>query len=268
MSFDDFETSISGGQAVRLYQLDRSVTVVWRYTNADRAITWGGHVYAPLAISDDGIRISGQATADKLTLTLPALAPVAQLFRGTPPSEEIFLTVYDYDAGAADGEVVWIGSITSVTWPRHDTAEINCGSLSASMQREGLRLRYERNCPHSVYDSECGLQKADWAVPVTVTALDGRAVHVTGAGALDQFQDGAVEWPRDGTVELRGIERAGDGLALFGGTGGLQVGQAVALYPGCDGSRATCNGRFNNIDNHGGFPHMPGKSIFDGERLW
>ena len=90
MSFDDFDTSISSGQSARLYQFDRSATVVWRYTSADRALQFDGHEWLPLPISDDGIRLTGEASADTMKVTLPGSEPVAQLFRGAPPSEEIF----------------------------------------------------------------------------------------------------------------------------------------------------------------------------------
>ena len=270
MSFNDFETSTSEGQSARLYQFDRSATVVWRYTSADRSIKFDGHNWSPLPISDDGIRMTGEASADTVRVTLPASAAVAQLFRSTPPSEEIFLTVYDYDATAADAEVCWVGSVSSVAFPRAGQAELVCDSLSASMQRSGLRLRYERSCPHSVYDDSCRAAKALHATPVVVTELNGTHIwfgtsNITDIGA---FCYGAAEWHVDGTTEMRGIEVAnGTRAQLIGGTDGLAIGDTVTLYPGCDGLRSTCNDRFNNLPNHGGFPHMPGESIY-GKRLW
>lgn len=270
MSFNDYETSISAGQSARLYQFDRSATVVWRYTSADRKLQFDGHDWLPLPISDDGIRMTGEASADTLRVTLPASVPVAQLFRSTPPSEEIFLTVRDYDAAAADAEVCWVGSVSSATFPKQGEAELVCDSLSASMQREGLSLSYERSCPHSVYDDSCGVNKALHAFVVHVTQLTGTHIWFDGAGIPDVsvFSYGAAEWHVDGTTELRGIEVAsGSHAELIGGTYGLAIGDAVTLYPGCDGLRSTCNDRFNNLLNHGGFPHMPGESIY-GKRLW
>lgn len=274
MSYDDLDTSISNSQPVALYQFDRSATVIWRYTSADRSVHYDGHEWLPLAISDDGRRMTGEVSADKLKITVPADTPVAQLFRGTPPSDEIFLTVRDFDAGADEAEVAWVGSVSSVSWPRLDTAELSCDSLSASMRREGLRLRYERACPHSVYDYECGVQRTDHGLAVTITALDGAGIRIApvAPGALPDitiYSYGAVEWPVDGTTELRGLDSAaGDRLVLLGGTAGLAVGDTVTIYPGCDGTRATCDSRFGNLLNHGGFPHMPGESLFGGKRWW
>lgn len=270
MSFNDFETSISAGQSARLYQFDRSARVVWRYTSADRVIQFDGHDWLPMPISDDGMRMTGEASADTLRVMLPASVPVAQLFRSTPPSEEIFLTVRDYEVTAADAEVCWVGSISSVIFPKSGEAELVCDSLSASMQRDGLRLRYERSCPHSVYDGSCGVAKALHATAVQVTQLTGTHIQFDVAGIPDisVFSYGAAEWQVDGTAEMRGIEVAtGAQVELIGGTYGLAIGDTVTLYPGCDGLRTTCNDRFDNLLNHGGFSHMPGESIY-GKRLW
>jgi len=203
-------------------------------------------------------------------VTLPAAQPVAQLFRSTPPSEEIFLTVRDYDATEADAEVCWVGSVSSVVFAKPGQAELVCDSLSASMRRDGLRLRYERSCPHSAYDDSCGVDKTLHAFVVHVTHLTGTHIGFDAAGIPDisVFSYGAAEWQVDGTTEMRGIEVASGAQAeLIGGTYGLASGDSVTLYPGCDGLRSTCNDRFNNLLNHGGFPHMPGESIY-GKRLW
>lgn len=271
MTYREADTSVSDAQPVRLYQLDRSATVVWRYTSADREIQFNGQAWSPVAISDDGIRLTGEASADVLSLTLPAKLPVAQLYRSVPPSDEIFLTIYDYDATAMAAKVAWIGSVNSVSWPRVDTAKLACLTLSASMKRDGLRLRYERACPHSVYDDECGANKAQFSVSATVVALDGSSVQVALSKPVDAsiFAYGAICWAVDGSYEFRGIEGLnGTRMNVVGGTDGLEVDQAVEVFPGCDGTRQTCLDRFANLLNHGGFPHMPGKSIYSGERLW
>lgn len=338
MSYIDAERSIAAARHARLYQIERSTTTVWRYTSADRAITWGGYTWEPLAISDDGVRMTGEASADEIKITLPYSTPVVQLYRVVPPSEEVFVTIYDYDAGEADALVAWVGSISAMIAGEPGSATLACDSLSTSMRRDGLRLKYERACPHSVYDHMCGVNKALYAMPVKVTAMDGVSITVarndgtdvtiddvgvnqiqvtapdpdwdggrvewdtetrtitavdTGTGwitlsgstgtlaasdtvritkplpAASFYDYGAAEWPVDGTTEMRGIDSStgAASMRLIGGTYGLAVNDEITLYPGCDGTRAMCDGRFNNLLNHGGFPHMPGESIY-GKRLW
>ena len=48
-----------------------------------------------------------------------------------------------------------------------------------------------------------------------------------------------------------------------------EVARLTILYPvtlvaGCDHSMAVCAGRFDKLDNYGGFPFIPPKNPFDG----
>lgn len=269
MSFTARELSLYNGMPLRLYLFERGAMHRWAYTSADREILWQGNRYAAKAITDDGIRMTGQASADTLKITGPAdLAPAA-LYRAAPPGDEVFLTIRDYHYGEADvpasAQVAWIGSISAVRWPQRDRCEIVCDSLSASMQRTGLRLTYERSCPHTLYDTACGVNRDLYKTTATITALDGARITCALAdGSI--YAGGYVEWDTAGGArDRRGIEAATGGvLTLLGGTFGLRLGQAITLYQGCDQSSATCSGRFGNMDNYGGYRHMPGKSPFDG----
>jgi hypothetical protein len=41
----------------------------------------------------------------------------------------------------------------------------------------------------------------------------------------------------------------------------------VKIYPGCDRTKETCNDKFSNILNYGGFAWIPAKSPFDGSSI-
>lgn len=275
MTFDSRERSLATAQPVRLYQFARG-TLRWSYCSADRAITFQGTTYKATPISDDGVRLTGETSADVLTITAPASLEVAQLFRGAPPSAEISVTVRDYHYGEADAaasaRVAWVGSISGVRWPQADRSAIACESLAASMQRPGLRLTWERTCPHTIYDRRCGVDRNAFAVAAAVQALTGAAIS-SGAFAArpdGYFGGGFVEWAvGGGELERRGIEaHTGSDLVLLGGTQGLVAGLAVIAYPGCRQTNTYCNGTFNNLANFGGVAHLPGKSPFDGSPIF
>lgn len=42
----------------------------------------------------------------------------------------------------------------------------------------------------------------------------------------------------------------------------IEVGSGVQLTAGCDHSTSTCQSRFDNLDNYGGFPFIPTKNPF------
>ncbi|MDR1890110.1 MAG: phage BR0599 family protein [Zoogloeaceae bacterium] len=268
MPFDDLESSAAGGRPARLYEFSRQ-PASWCYTSADRDIHFQSRDYKSVAITDDGIRQTGEASADALTLTVPDSIYPVKMFIGHPPSDQIWLTLRDYHYGLADAPanalVVWIGNIKTVRWTDAGQAEIVCNSISASMARMGLRLSYERNCPHSLYDTSCRAVRASFALDTAVTALDGASVTVGAVNGAWNYTHGYLEWSTsNGFIERRGIEvQNGLSLTLVSGTAGMTAGQSVRIYPGCDQTSATCNGIFNNMPNYGGFRHMPGKSPFD-----
>jgi hypothetical protein len=85
---------------------------------------------------------------------------------------------------------------------------------------------------------------------VVVTALDGSSItaNLPAGLASDWFSGGYIEFDRNGYTERRGLRsQDGNTLHLFGGTTGLQVGQSVTLYPGCDRTIATCDSKFPTI---------------------
>lgn len=271
MSFLSRETSIADGQPITLYEFQRGV-MRWRYTNADRDVIFQTQTFSAIAISDDGRRRSGQVSADTLKVRVPYNNPVARLYRGAPPSDEIALIIRELHHGETDFEVSWTGSIQGVRFPSPERAEIICLSLAASMGQPGLRLGWERNCSYAVYDHMCGVDRELFAVEATVQSMDGASIS---SGTFDEYDDGYfsggyVEWTiGSGEYERRGVEHhEGSDLRLLGGTEGIELGQGVTAYPGCPGTIEICDERFGNSDNHGGVPHLPGKSPFDGDPIF
>ncbi len=275
MTFDSRERSVASGQPIRLYLFARGA-LRWAYCSADRDVAFQAVTYKAMPISDDGVRITGEASADVLKVTAPATLEVAQLFRGAPPSSEIELTVRDYHYGEADSstssQVVWVGSVSGVRWPQPDRAEIACESIGASMDRTGLRLTWERNCPFTVFDADCKADRASRAVSTTLTAITATTITAAAFSAKPDgyFAGGYVEWGVGaGELERRGVEsHVGSVLTILGGTSGMAAGLAIAALPGCRQTAEYCNSEFNNLDNFGGIRHLPGKSPFDGQPMF
>lgn len=277
-TFAAFEAHPHAGQPVRLYEFDLGALQRWRYCTADRDLRdAAGRTWTAEPIEDDGIRATGQASADTLTLTASAHLGAVAHWRHAPPTEEMFLTVRDAHAPlGAQGEpvtltpelmqVVWVGSVAAVRFATAPACEIVAESLSATMRRPGLRLAWQRECPHSLYDMHCRADERAHTYAARVVDADGLNI-TTDVAARGIFSGGIVRW-RDaaGFTQQRGIGLELDGakLQILGGTAGLASGQAVQLLAGCDQSRACCQARFGNLDNYGGFAHMPGKSPFDG----
>ncbi len=273
MSFNDKEISTQDGQPIALYFFKWGFTE-WRYTSADRDVTIDEIVdgepvaktYTAKAMSDNGM-VQGTSSQNDFQITGPSDLPIVALFKGTPPSASIWLTVRRKHVGETDTPIYWKGNVTNVQKPSPAKCTIIGRPISASLKRTGLRLCWTRECPHFVYGPGCWLNAEDHRVDAVVDTSAGNTITLeTTTGYVDQyFRGGYVQWEAndDGTLEQRFIEDQQDlGVTIFGLVSGLVHGQAIGLYPGCDHIPDTCDGKFDNLPNYGGFDKMPGKTPF------
>lgn len=268
--FDTRETSLSDGQPVRLYEFAIGATT-WRHAAADTDLEFEGQTYAAEQLTDDGVRQTGESNPDELVITGPAVLPVALLFRSVPPAVEVDVVVRNAHFGEAETIVAFTGTVISVRRSGEERAELRCQTLSSSFARPGLRLGWERGCPHALYDDNCRVDREMFRTNGVVSALDGVTIQAAAfAGQVDGwFAGGYVEWSAGAYLEQRLVtSHVGDSLTLMGGTDGLEVGIAASAFPGCARTIQVCNDKFGNLENYGGVPHMPGKSPFDGDPVF
>ena len=65
MAFEDFENSNDEALPVRMYAFTLG-SATFRFTAGDHDITIGGYKWKSSLISDDGVRVSGEADTDTL----------------------------------------------------------------------------------------------------------------------------------------------------------------------------------------------------------
>lgn len=265
MSFADIEQSLEDAQPIFLYRFTLGARA-WYYTsNATDVLTADGKLWTAAAISDDGVKQTGEAASDSLSIEAPTSIGPVQLFMGSPPSGSVGVTIFHKHASNVEVKVVYVGEISQVAFGTPGSASITCETLSATMRREGLRLGWQRSCPYALYDPvTCKVNKALFSETVKITAISGFNVTTTALTGT-KYQGGFVEWvhPSKGT-EFRAIEsQSGNVLSIFGEVGEMYVGLEIKCYRGCNRSPTDCQS-FSNYPNYGGVPAMPGKSPFDG----
>lgn len=283
MSFDQFETSNANGRPIALYTIKWGNSV-WRYTSADSEQTWTEIVsgvptvrtFLPISIRDDGMT-QGGSTENDFQVHCQSDIPVVALFADSPPTSPVTLVVRRKHADDPDDEapVYWIGRISNVVKGENQAeADLRGISIAKLLKSGGLRLTWNKNCPHCIYDSECKVDAQLHRYGRTVVSVVGSTLTVDQDTLAPEtsFTGGFVEWDRDGlgTLERRGIEMQIDArtVKVLGRMPGLVAGLSVGLYPGCDQTTSTCDGAFDNIDNNGGFWFMPEKSPFDGTQVF
>lgn len=273
MTFDSREQSLDNGRPVRLYEFARG-TSRWLYTNAALGVVHNTRTFIATAIDDDGIRQTGEAGADALNIQLPINAPLLDQYRVHRPSTPVSVTVWDKHIGEAEALVAWVGHVSDVTRMagRKELAKLVCTPLSSDLSTNGLRLTWGRNCPYSVYDENCRVDKEAFRTDAVLDSVSGLTLSAAEFGAHpdDWFADGFLQWDGpDGITEERGIaSHTGSAITLLGGALDLASGLAVRAYPGCPRVYSVCDSKFNNSPNYGGVPGMPGKSPFDGDPIF
>lgn len=273
MAYEIIESSLEEGRPVSFYEFTFGTTT-WRYTSAEEPITANGHVWQPAAITDDGVRQTGEINSDAMTITAPAWVGPAQLFMAGTPSRGVQVSIYQKHDGDPDNEIIaiYVGEVSQVNYPFPGSCRITCETLMASLEREGLRLAWQRACPYSLYDPvTCKLDRTPWGRAFTVLSFDGQVAVVEFSVAVPDgyLNAGFMEWthPFRG-VELLAVEtQVGGAITLFGPSAELMPGASGIAYPGCNLSPAACQA-FGNYDNYGGHPDIPGKSPFDGNPVF
>lgn len=267
MSFLSKEQSSYGGQPIELLEIrygEGEGDVVYT-TSGDEDVTIGGHLYRSFTTERDGFDDEGNPDdAKQLNIKVPRDHPFIVEFDRREFPQMVAVRVKrahlnDPDLGLFN---IWSGRLVGVSY-EHPWMTLGCEQVATSLARTGCRIRYMRQCPHTLYMQRCWVDKEAHKILAVVTSISTnkatlRLSITAGAGHLV-----------GGFVQLGGVNRfiiqqAGAEVTLSRPFLGLEVGQEVAVYPGCDRTAATCNAKFNNLLNYGGFDFIPPKGPFEG----
>ena len=279
MSFGNREISNQDGRPIHFYEF-RWGNSAWFYNSSDRdlelTINGSTDTYLAVPIADEGTTTGGD-NPPELKINLADNLPVVGLFRATPPSENVRVVILRKHFDDPEAVVFFAGKVANVKRDGRGRATIFCAI--GKLRRGGLRLTWSRTCPHILYDEQCRAPQESFVHTAEVSAVTGNGFTVSaepmreGApqSSVGYFDGGIVAWDADGsgTIEQRAIERGGTSteFLIFGRADGIEVGQQIVMYPGCDRLTPTCQDKFNNLVNYGGIPQMPGESPY-GQNLF
>lgn len=278
MTFSDRENSNYSGEPVLLYEFTRGNTAVFGYVSADQDIIANNGTsdvtYKAVPISNGGQAQKGTAVTDVFEVKCPVDIEIVQWYRYTPPSDTIYLAVRRFHFGDTQSVIVWLGQVVSVEEGVDGSATIKCQQVSITLKRGGLRMTWQRNCIHALYDRNCTVDKLLYATPATVTTINVSGwIGVTPNPPSDWYWNGGIlefDYPGlTGVKERRLIESVSGGVVVpYGQLDSYSVGQSLTLYPGCKRTGEWCNSFFNNVDNYGGFEFMPNSSPYSGDSVF
>jgi uncharacterized phage protein (TIGR02218 family) len=222
-------------------------------------------------MSRNAIEATNEMARGALNINCARTLPLLEMFKFAPPGDVVTVSLYRLHRGETEAITAWMGRVLNVTW-RGLEAVLHCESVYTSIKRPGLRRMYQKQCPHVLYSTPCGLDRNDHVVAASVASINGLNLTLNGIGAYasGSFNGGYVEWEApQGQFERRAIrEHAGSVVTVNFQALGLSPLQEIFLYPGCDHTMATCSSKFSNLENYGGFPYIPAKNPFGGNPVY
>lgn len=248
---------------------------VARYTSADADIvdqaTGNRFLSGGPYFERSKVKFQTGVAVDELDIT--ASAKPTDLLDGAP-----FLSALR--AGVLDGALVQLDrafmaafgdtSAGLITLFLGRVAEIEVGrtvaTIKANTPLELLNLQwpwrlFQAGCSRTLFDAGCTLAKADFGQ--TYSVLGGSTLQV-----LQTDYNQANGTAALGTVTFTSGSLAGKSFNIQNQVGGAfrmtvplpslpAATDAITVYPGCDKTKGTCDGKFHNLQHFAGFPYVP-----------
>lgn len=264
--YDDADRSLDSSKPAELFQFTGGIYAY--YTTSQESIVFNGVEYLPDYILHGEIEQSEELNKQGLEITLRGISPVAQLYIAEIPPTSVDVRVYRFIDGVSEFRLVWAGRIVKPQFnSENDDCTLQCEPIFTMLKRAGLRRNYQVLCPYGLYDNQCLVQMATFSVNDLVT--DFAANWVTGtliaAKPAGYFTGGIL---RFGTYFKLIIDHKNSRIYMVSNIPTLRLGSSVTAIAGCDKSLTTCDTKFGNYINYGGFPYIPTKNPFTGDSIY
>lgn len=265
MTFSARELSAESGAPIELYEF-RYGPVRLYYTSSELDVVYLSRTWTGLPIARTEIEETSEMSRQAVTLTVPALSEIANLFRVAPPSDVVEVLIRGVHITDETDELasIWVGRVLNCKYDGA-RAELSCESIRSSLRRQGLRRPYQRSCPHVLYGLRCGVNRTAHRLEDQVSFVAGAELVVPDVAIQPSgyYAGGEVEWERGpGRYERRMIRiHVDDTLVLTHPIPGLSGGATLAIFPGCAHEPGDCADKFGNMPNYGGWP-IPQRNPF------
>lgn len=263
MSFETYENSVESGRPIELFHFSIG-TEDFYYTSAEDTITYGGNVYVYRPLERNTVKQTARNNKGKLDVTLPTDDLVCSRFIGIVQPEPMELTITRFHRqDLLDGRVVWSGRMVQAVYKNDGRiCQMTYIPSESVYSRQIPHYKYQGLCNHVIYDAGCKLVAATYQHTGTASGATGNLVTVAGIGAAK-----GNGWATGGKCTVNGEDRSvldhtGDVLTLTLPFRLDPDGQTIDVFAGCDHSISTCNSKFSNSLNYGGFPFVPTKNPF------
>ena len=255
MSFDDDETGVETSRPRELYTFVAGSTT-YRYTSAEVDVVYAANTYTAIPIDRGATAVTGHDDQPELMIKMPVSSGFVQDNGFGMPPQTMTVTVRRLQVTSGVAIIIWDGKVTAISMIG-DVAKVRSPSLmDDAIKTQVPSAHCQRVCNHVLYDDRCTMDRTDWDVVTTISAISGNSYTVTSDGAT------ADQWFRGGEFKVGNEQRTildhtGSVMLLDAPfADGVIVAAACTIYVGCDRTAGTCRDKFANIANFGGFPRL------------
>jgi len=266
MSFAAISALISGKKPVWLYLLRKGAEYRYFTSRGTDFVGPGTDVFAQTDVFGD---TNTDEFSPEVKLVFPQSNEFARLFLSDPGYDDNEVQIFQTFEDDPDAEIVckFRGRVVD-TRAFYKTITLAAENRFTTFRRKALVDVIQRPCRHALYHGGCGLNIADFQQPATVTGLSGNVATITSSPsqADGYFSGGVLTF---GTQQQFIVKQVGSSFTLLAPVPGLadeiatNGSASVQIAPGCDLSMATCEDKFDNLANYGGFPWLT-DSLYDG----
>jgi hypothetical protein len=215
--------------------------------------TLAGIDYVPTIVTRSNINLTDNFAKSPVTFTFDRTHTFAKDLLANLPEVPIRVTIFKDDVA------YWRGKVQEVK-ANVFSIDITCDSVYTHIVRSALANKITLNCRHSLYSNRCGVVRAVWNVPYTVTNVSTSEFSVSAMSETSGYFSGGVA-SIDGQTRYI-VSQISNVIRLsyaFNGT----VSGTMYFNRGCLLTEAAC-ASFGNLDNFGGFSRIPGKNPYKG----
>jgi hypothetical protein len=271
MNFELFDNSPDSAKPMELLEI-RAGETIWRHNSSTEiSVSFGGYEFTPIAFERDGEEIKSDSIDQRLAISLPETHPVGPLFLVGDPELQVGVKIWRVQRDSlTDFEVVGTWQVRSVN---HDgdpkILKLQCDVFAGRLRQRCVSQLHGSKCQAALYQFPCPVQKVDYEQPGVLTAVAGNQITAPEWIGFDPdyFPAGFVK-VNNAHRTISGYDPVTGRLTLRTPLLGLEVGDSVLAYPGCNSSVEHCRNKFGISTDDGaafvGFPHVPRKNIYGG----
>jgi uncharacterized phage protein (TIGR02218 family) len=259
-----------------IWDIERTVDGVFlRFTDHNENITFSGNVYAPAGGFNASARESKDAlrgtNVDFIGVISSGAITTKDLAEGRYRAAKITERVVDWRYPFAGAFITRKYFVESIRW-NGETWEVQLGTLGRFL-RHPVGKVITRSCPYVLGDADCTVDlgpftESGLSVNTVTSRKKFRLVSATVAAQPDDwFKYGFVDWLTGDNAGFTTDVAASTGVGgntveidlFISAPGAVQAGDTFDLVAGCEHTADACKTKFSNFDNHGGYPHVPGR---------